>query len=460
MFLRPRTPVTRTIRVTPAFLLATILLSAGLPTAAPAQEEPPAAAAATTDENAPLLDPLVLNPDLWEASSEGFVAANKHLGFRWNSVDKESAQTTRKGATCFGLPVCQTVIRMNEGKATEAMLLFYNRGDMGEISRNDYENLIEKATEAISAATGVPMTARGRDASSAVKADGRLWQTEKSTFLLEYSAVKEEKARGVPFRAEFIRLEVTPKEEPKTAVQLLQEKKEPFNPASHVRRDLASGDVEIEGIPMVDQGPKGYCVVASAERVFRYFERKVDANELAQLANSSADEGTNVQAMTDSLKSLTARLKIRVRVLIEIEYNETVKMLEEYNRNAKRAKKPDVPMWGSNVSLTDVYARMDPDVLRTTRTKSKAPITRFERLVKTQIDKGLPLMWSVMLGVMPESKRTSQTVGGHMRLITGYNTKTGDLIYSDSWGLGHESKRMPLVDAWCITKGLASVEPF
>lgn len=445
-------------RITPAILLATTFLLGGVATPADAQENTPVAA--QQKESPPVLDSLILNPELWETSAEGFVSSQKHLGFRWNSVNKDSAQTTRKGSTCFGLPICQTVIRMNEGKIAEAMVLFYNRGDMGEISRSDYEALIEKASEAISVATGVPATARGRDASSAVKADGRLWQTEKSTFLLEYSAVKEEKARGVPFRAEFIRLEVTPKEEPKTAVQLLQEKREPFNPANHVSRDLASGDVEITGIPMVDQGPKGYCVVASAERVFRYFERRVDANELAQLANSTADGGTNVQAMTDSLKSLTARLKIRVRVLIEMEYNETIKMLEEYNRNAKRAKKSGVPMWGNNVTLTEVYARMDPDVLRATRTKSKAQITRFERLINTQIDKGLPLMWSVMLGVMPESKRSSQTVGGHMRLITGYNSKTGELIYSDSWGLGHESKRMPLVDAWSITKGLASVEPF
>lgn len=31
------------------------------------------------------------------------------------------------------------------------------------------------------------------------------------------------------------------------------------------------GDVFIPGIPMVDQGPKGYCVVASVQRLFEYY---------------------------------------------------------------------------------------------------------------------------------------------------------------------------------------------
>jgi hypothetical protein len=46
-----------------------------------------------------------------------------------------------------------------------------------------------------------------------------------------------------------------------------------------------------------------------------------------------------------------------------------------------------------------------------------------------------------------------------MRLIIGYNLKTREILYSDSWGAGHELKRMALDDAWAITTGLATVEP-
>jgi hypothetical protein len=50
----------------------------------------------------------------------------------------------------------------------------------------------------------------------------------------------------------------------------------------HVKRDPVSGDVWLGDVPMVDQGQKGYCVVASAERVMRYYGSKVDENELAR----------------------------------------------------------------------------------------------------------------------------------------------------------------------------------
>ena len=46
-----------------------------------------------------------------------------------------------------------------------------------------------------------------------------------------------------------------------------------------------------------------------------------------------------------------------------------------------------------------------------------------------------------------------------MRLIIGYNTKTNEVIFSDSWGQGHELKRMPMVNALTITTGMSVMEP-
>jgi hypothetical protein len=64
-----------------------------------------------------------------------------------------------------------------------------------------------------------------------------------------------------------------------------------------------------------------------------------------------------------------------------------------------------------------------------------------------------------MLGKVPESNIT-QNAGGHMRLIIGYNLKKDEILFSDSWGAGHELKRMSTADAWTITTGTMSVEPF
>ena len=51
-------------------------------------------------------------------------------------------------------------------------------------------------------------------------------------------------------------------------------------------------------------------------------------------------------------------------------------------------------------------------------------------------------IWSVLVGRVKE-KPPVQGAGGHMRLIIGYNDKTSELLYSDSWGRGHESFACP-----------------
>ncbi|MEQ1748666.1 MAG: hypothetical protein ABL974_04550 [Prosthecobacter sp.] len=44
---------------------------------------------------------------------------------------------------------------------------------------------------------------------------------------------------------------------------------------------------------MVDQGPKGYCAVATAERVFTYYDIPVDQHEMAQEADTGSGGGTS-----------------------------------------------------------------------------------------------------------------------------------------------------------------------
>jgi len=84
----------------------------------------------------------------------------------------------------------------------------------------------------------------------------------------------------------------------------------------------------------------------------------------------------------------------------------------------------------------------------------------FDVNVTSRIDDSDPLFWSVTLGDVPEQaaygKGTSLSNGrgGHMRLIIGYNEERGEILYSDSWGEGHELKRMDAKDALSITRGM------
>ena len=105
-----------------------------------------------------------------------------------------------------------------------------------------------------------------------------------------------------------------------------------------------------------------------------------------------------------------------------------------------------------------IYGSMKGPVLKEARTKNKSDLSRFQRDVQSHVDVGIPLLWCVQLGLLSE-KGLPQGGGGHMRLIIGYNPKTQEILYSDSWGAGHELKRMAADDAWTMTTQLLTIEP-
>jgi hypothetical protein len=404
-------------------------------------------------------DPILSLPNLWSLNQDDFQKATSQMPFRWTSTARDSARAAQPGMTLLGRPIVEFIARFQSSRLASLTANFYARGDAGELPKEKFEALIRDAMAAISTTTKAKATERGRDQANAVKAEGIFWKTDTALYTLEYSFTKEVKTRSIPFRAEFVRLEITPP--PSGAAKLITAAAPSmphFNPANHLEHDAATGDVFIKDVPMVDQGQKGYCVVASTERVMRYYGTSVDANELAQIANSDGEGGTSYQAMIAALKKVAARLKVRVREIEKLEVRDILALIKDYNRAAKKAGTKEIPDPGPFLDLNAIYGAMKGDVLRDARTKSKGDLERFQRDVRDNIDRGTPLLWTVYLGVL-EDKTVLQLGGGHMRLIIGYNAKTNDIFYSDSWGAGHERKRMSAADAWTITTGLAKIEP-
>ncbi len=405
------------------------------------------------------LDGLLSTDNLWSLTQDQFQDATKTLPFQWTSNARDSARAANMEMTLFGLPVVEFVARFDGQRLKELTAMFYARGDAGNITKEKFGTLVKASADAVDKFTQVKFTARGKDPTNAVKADGIQWQTDKARFLLEYSFTKEIKTRDVDFRAEFVRLEIT---SPERKASLLASATNPvrakFTGAQHVKRDLKSGDVFIHDVPMVDQGQKGYCVVASTERVMRYYGTAVDANELAQIANSDADGGTSLTAMIASLKKIAARLRVRVRAIEEQDVKGIMELIKDYNRAAKRAKAPELPDPGRSINVASIFEAMDYSVLKEARTHNKSDMSRFQRSVQSHVDQGTPLLWCVQLGLFKEPD-LPQGGGGHMRLLIGYNNTTQELLYTDSWGAGHELKRMAAPDAWSITTALTSVEP-
>ena len=144
---------------------------------------------------------------------------------------------------------------------------------------------------------------------------------------------------------------------------------------------------------------------------------------------------------------------------MKLDWTHLSHLIEDYNRAAKTAGKPSIEI-GHTIDLGQVYTTMDAALLRKVRAKEVQELTQFKKDVKTYTGEGVPMLWSCMIGKYPEVPPNNQMgIGGHMRLIIGINEKTGDLIYTDSWGAGHEQKRMPITDAWAMTLDLHVLKP-
>lgn len=378
------------------------------------------------------LDTFLTPPAVWELSpdameekvAKGQFKENPY--FKWLDATRSSARFTRRpygnvnvDLTLFGgkAAVEEAIIEFKDDKPSQITLSLYNRGDSGEISRQQFEERYKVAGVSLGQWLAVKPYERRPNAQSAVKTSGWLWTAPHTLALLEYN----EDALKKPAAAEFLRLRLT---SPAGKDKLLNIAAIGQTTTTLSRSDLPkfvkrtpNGDVFVGGIPMVDQGDKGYCVVASCQRMFAYLNIPCDQHEIALIAGSDAERGTNSAAFAEALGKIDNKFKVRFKPLLE---KEPMRPSEE------RAARPD----------------------------------RFLKMIQENVDKGVPLLWALELGLFPEEPdNNAQDGGGHMRLIIGYNDKTSELLFSDSWGAGHELKRMKLEDAVKATFGVYLLEP-
>lgn len=418
--------------------------------------------AATTDRP---LDALVAGDQLWEMTPAQLEETFK--GVQWLSEAKDQARFFGPGLNVWGheLVVLEAIAEFQNGKLARVNFSLFNRGDSAKTlsTRAEFEAEVDQYKKTITAHLSTPGTERGKDAASAVKAMGYMWLKAPTAYLLEYSYQKEVKTQNQEFRPEFIRLRLAPIPKP----QGLLSSSTPTGNTPVAKASLVAnvtkepnGDVVIKTVPMVDQGPKGYCAVATAERVLRYYGLNVDQHEMAAVANTASGGGTSPTEMVKALTALTGRLKVHIRTLKDWEYGEFTRMINDYNRAAKKNKKSEINLAGMRViDIAGIYNSMDPDSLKqSVATPGKAAFSHFQRAVTDTINKGVPVMWGVELGIYKEQD-LEQGHGGHMRLIIGYNTQTNEILYSDSWGAAHALKRMPMDNACAMTTGMYYLEP-
>jgi hypothetical protein len=382
---------------------------------------------------------------------------------QWLSDKKDRARFFGKGMElCKGeLKPEEIVVTYLQGKLANVDVSLYNRADSSESFRaeKDFLMRVDEIKKIWDREVGVVGKERKSATGQMVKMHGWLYDAGGYQYLLEYSCQREMRSRDQEFKPEFIRLRMHVGPDSQTgALGAVTERVTRGDLPGRVTKN-ANGDVAILTVPMVDQGPKGYCAVATVERVMRYYGMGVDQHELAQLAGTETEKGTNPAIMMEALRAKQGKLKLRVRDLIRFEWADYERMIKDYNRLVKGSQKDGGPRLQEVADVYELLGKGDGAIMKKVRVeRGKADFVRFERLIQTSIDRGEPLIWSVQLGLFPEED-LPQVVGGHMRLLIGYNLKTREVIYSDTWGMEHACKKMPLDQAWTITTGMGVISP-
>ena len=406
----------------------------------------------------PDLEILFMDVKMWDQPVGEVLNKRQHLGFRWLSKAKNDARSTQKGLKLWNLPVGETILRSRDGKLHSFEISIYNRGDMSQISYETFNALSEKWKTLLENKTQqegekINRTQKG----SVVSADRWLWECPGAYIALTKSST----GRGSNKQPEFLKLTLVSVKFGKEMFASRGGITKLMTRRSDLKESVKSntnGDTFIKNIPMVDQGRKGYCAVASAERVFRYYGLQVDQHAMAQIAQSSAQTGTNPAKMVDALKRVAGRTKTRLYTHYEIDQREIESTIKSYNRLAKKNQKNvfNTPRNGY-IPYQPFLAAADAETLKTVRANGTS-FKRFSKTIRDKIDDGIPLLWSLQVGVIKE-RGIPQAGGGHMRLIIGYNDKTGHIIYSDSWGAGHEFKKMTFEEAFTPSINLITIRP-
>lgn len=369
-------------------------------------------------------------------------------GLPFHKVDETTRRLAPGRVELGELEFGEVLVKCGEDGAIQSLrVMIYNKGDDGDIDKEGFTAKQKDAVAAIDKLTGVKGRAVNVGAGdSGVKVKAIVWETEKAVFRMEYSA-----ATKGGFKAEFIRLDIGPDKE-SIARGGARDAAAKSSLKGNVQKE-EDGTVWIKDVPMVDQGQKGYCVPATLSRLFAYYGMDgIDQHALAALCNSQGDGGTSTADMQDAMERICKKFHIRITTLED--YNSVVTSIcDPYNKIAKKKDKPFIS------PANDPLAAADPEILKQARAPKPAVVDKWMKDIRKSIDAGIPVLWGVKVGIYKEEVGLPQSRGGHMRMIIGYNAKTRKILYTDSWGAGHERKTIDAAEALSMTTGRHILKP-
>lgn len=394
------------------------------------------------------LERLVGDSTLFKLDEEAFQKKYFNtLKVRWTGSNKLSARGVTRTAF-MKVGVQELLVSFSKKKISEVLMYFYTRGDHGDLTKELFKDAETKIAKVIQEHLGKA----GRVFRSKTGRTTYEWIKQKKRFQLIFKHSNHEYRGKKKFRAEYIRMTIE--------LDGIEKKRQKYGDLKKNVKRTKDGNTFIQNIPMVNQGKKGYCACATTARILQYYGRKGDQHDIADITATSSKYGTSVPELYKTLKKIGPELKLfvkEVKVVSLFASDDIAKIVKDYNRIAKSEKMS--PIGGSN-SIKGLLDSMDKKLLVKAKVQfNNRDFILFRNQIMSYIRNGVPITWAVMLGIVEEGIVLPQGYGGHMRLITGYNKKKEELIYSDTWGEKHEFKTMSFKDAYAITGGLYIVKP-
>ena len=390
----------------------------------------------------------------WRNTREEFL--DGHSGI-WYSNDGEKELSVRKDLVRFlGYEICENVLMFGERGVERVLISVFNKGVAGSlIAESEALSVIGVVSERLSPAKRSESSTSDERGKAIVRYE---WRGTQPKVVATIGLTMIDGNRY----AEYLNFEMSlgGADPPESGSAIVA-------PGEHVR--YAGGDVYIEGVPMVNQGQKGYCVPATISRVLRYYGIDVDMHALALDMETDVGGGTQIGNGFPTLDRVAAETG-----LIRVDHKKAGRYDDEYigryNQAARVAGKPELLIEDFTVEeerggkavrvqhydwLADA---MEEEVKRSSRDYDAVGYARFRAGVTSSVLRGFPLLWSVER-LFPWDRKDESAGGGHMRLIVGYNLQTDEILYSDSWGSGHEFKRARFAEAWRETDFLSCLQP-
>ena len=367
--------------------------------------------------------PLFADSNLWDDSTADVA---ERLG--WPQESKTDTQSSyrsypKAGYQVLGSRPFSAALYGSDGQAQRLSVVFANKGDFrfSDPPTKDEIEAMEAAIEADVEQIEAELTEQLGEAEKQQFGSGRgirqliqRWDWEGHAFLLASQD------------GEYVNLKImtTDAADNKGRGEKLSDAKlRDLTTGNLIARE--NGDVLVGNIPMVDQGPKGYCVPATFERYLRYLQIPADMYILAMAGQTEVGGGTSLSKIIESLESY---ISSQSRSMKEINGAIKVRTIQKYIDQGL----PLIWTMYSSREYNDFVNRRSQDREEADDWDAWADRTESET-------RDVELRRDIM--------------AAHACMIIGYNKETEEIAVSDSWGPSYRERWVPAEHAEQVSQG-------